>query len=136
MVPPMWVVDPSGMKTTTGWGVAGSISVELAPSKPSTFLANSMTATCMPRQMPKKGLLFSLAYLQVAALPATPLPPKPPGTRMPSHSSIALHALSYLCRVSSASFVSSSKSEASIHEIFSFLFAAMAACCNDFITLK
>lgn len=53
IVPPMWVVDPSGMNTTTGWGVAGLISVELASLRFRTCLANSITATCMPRQMPR-----------------------------------------------------------------------------------
>ena len=32
----------------TGYGVSGSISVELAPSSPTTCRANSDTATCMP----------------------------------------------------------------------------------------
>ena len=40
----------------TGNGVSGSISVELAPSRPTTCRANSDTATCMPRQMPRYGI--------------------------------------------------------------------------------
>jgi hypothetical protein len=36
--------------------------VELASFQPSTLRANSMTATCMPRQMPRYGTLFSRAY--------------------------------------------------------------------------
>ncbi len=53
MVPPLCVVEPSGMKTTTGVGVAASNSVELASARPSTLRANSITAICMPRQMPR-----------------------------------------------------------------------------------
>ena len=48
IVPPLCVVEPSGMNTTTGCDVAGSNSVELAPAKPSLFLANSITAICVP----------------------------------------------------------------------------------------
>jgi hypothetical protein len=53
MVPPLCVVEPSGMKTTTGVGVAASNSAELASARPSTLRANSITAICMPRQMPR-----------------------------------------------------------------------------------
>ena len=38
--------SPSGMKTTTGCGVAGSNSVLLASVQPSTLRANSITAIC------------------------------------------------------------------------------------------
>ena len=44
-------------------GVSGSISVEFAPSSPTTCRANSETATCMPRQMPRYGILRSRATL-------------------------------------------------------------------------
>lgn len=53
MVPPLCVVEPSGMNTTTGAGVAASNSAELASARPSTLRANSITAICMPRQMPR-----------------------------------------------------------------------------------
>ena len=35
-----------------------SNSVELAPSMPATWRANSATATCIPMQMPRKGTLL------------------------------------------------------------------------------
>ena len=38
-------------------------SVESASLIPKTFLANSIVASCIPRQIPKKGILFSLANL-------------------------------------------------------------------------
>jgi len=50
---------------------------------PQTFLANSITAHCNPRHIPKKGIFFSLAYLTAFILPSIPLSPKPPGTRIP-----------------------------------------------------
>ena len=62
----------------------GSISVECASVKSKTFLANSMTAICIPRQIPKNGKLFSLAYLTAMILPSTPLMPKPGATSNPS----------------------------------------------------
>jgi hypothetical protein len=34
-------------------------------------------------QIPKKGILFSLAYLMVINLPSIPRLPKPPGTNIP-----------------------------------------------------
>lgn len=53
IVPPLCVVEPSGMKTTVGWGVAASNSAELASFNSSTLRAYSITASCMPRQMPR-----------------------------------------------------------------------------------
>ena len=46
MVPPMCVLDTSGMNTTTGCSVFSSNSVELASVQPSTLRAYSITATC------------------------------------------------------------------------------------------
>lgn len=46
IVPPRCVFDTSGMKTTHGWGVAGSNSVLLASERPSTERAYSTTAIC------------------------------------------------------------------------------------------
>ena len=43
------------MNTTAGFLVLGSNSVLLAPALPSTLRANSTTAICMPRQMPRYG---------------------------------------------------------------------------------
>lgn len=48
-----------------------------------TYLANSITATCRPRQIPKNGLRFSRHHLHASILPSTPLVPKPPGTITP-----------------------------------------------------
>ena len=53
--PTLCVVLPSGMKTTAGLRVLASNSVLFAPSLPSTLRANSITAICMPRQMPRYG---------------------------------------------------------------------------------
>jgi len=44
------------------YGVSGLISEELAPSKPNTLRANSIDASCIPKQIPKNGTLFSRAY--------------------------------------------------------------------------
>ena len=62
----------SGSRSITGYGVSGSISVEFAPSSPTTWRANSETATCMPRQMPRYGisLLARDAAGEDLALPA------------------------------------------------------------------
>ena len=57
IVPPLSViVFCSSSRQMTGWGVSLSNSVELARCSPSTLRANSATAHCMPRQMPKKGM--------------------------------------------------------------------------------
>src|SRR4051794_28333575 len=49
----------SGRRSITGYGVSGSNSVELAPSMSTTCRANSDTATCIPRQMPRNGTSWS-----------------------------------------------------------------------------
>ena len=59
-------------------------SVEWAPSRPSTLRANSMTAHCIPRQMPKNGIPRSRAKRIASTLPSMPRSPNPPGTSMPS----------------------------------------------------
>ena len=79
----------------TGNGVSGSISVELAPSSPQTFRANSETATCMPRQMPRYGIPRSRATWQARIFPSQPREPKPPGTSTPSTPSSSSAASSY-----------------------------------------
>jgi hypothetical protein len=74
----------SGMNTTQGLLVSGSNSVLLASCRPRIDRANSMTAICIPRQIPRNGILFSRAYLAARIFPSTPLSPNPPGTRTPS----------------------------------------------------
>ena len=85
IVPPFCVTPRcSSMRSMTGCVVCSSNSVELASFHPSTLRAYSITVHCIPRQMPRKGILCSRAYLIAAILPSTPLDPKPPGTKMPS----------------------------------------------------
>lgn len=62
----------------------GSNSVLFASSSPRTERANSITAICIPRQIPRKGIFFSRAYFAARIFPSTPLSPNPPGTRTPS----------------------------------------------------
>ena len=45
----------------TGCGVPGLNSVLSAPSSPAQWRAYSITATCIPRQMPRYGTRFSRA---------------------------------------------------------------------------
>ena len=61
----------------------GPNSVDEAPLRPTRFRAASITAICMPKQMPKNGTLRSRAKRTASSLPAVPRSPKPPGTRMP-----------------------------------------------------
>ena len=49
----------ASIKEMTGWGVFSSISTEFAPLRFRTLRANSMTAICIPKQIPKNGMLFS-----------------------------------------------------------------------------
>ena len=37
----------------------------------------------MPKQIPRKGILLTLAYLIAAIFPSVPLLPKPPGIKIP-----------------------------------------------------
>ena len=46
------------------------------------LLVYSITAACIPRQIPKNGILFSLAYRTASTLPSMPLTPKPPNVYM------------------------------------------------------
>ena len=50
---------------------------------PATLRANSITAHCMPRQIPKNGILFSLACRIASILPSIPRAPKPGATKIP-----------------------------------------------------
>lgn len=51
----------SGMRSMTGCSELLVNSAEFASAQPTTLRANSMTAICIPRQMPKYGISFSLA---------------------------------------------------------------------------
>ena len=55
-------------------------SEEFASSIPQTFLANSITAHCNPKHIPKNGMLFFLMYSIAEIFPSIPLYPNPPGT--------------------------------------------------------
>ena len=72
--------------------VSASNSIEFASSSPNTFLANSIIANCIPRQIPRYGILFSLAYLIAASFPSTPLCPNPPATKIASEFPIISNA--------------------------------------------
>ena len=48
-----------------------------------TFLTYSMIVNCIPKQIPKKGTLFSLANFIASNFPEIPLFPKPPGINTP-----------------------------------------------------
>ena len=50
---------------------------------PHRLRAASITAICMPKQMPKYGTWRSRANCAARILPSAPRWPKPPGTRMP-----------------------------------------------------
>src|SRR5216110_3314105 len=73
------------MRSITGCGVLGSTSVELARSRPHTWRANSMTAICMPKQMPRKGMLFSRAWRTAWIFPSVPRDPGAHGLRPARH---------------------------------------------------
>ena len=59
-------------------------SVEFAFLNFKTFLANSISDNCIPKQIPKNGILFSLANFMHCILPSVPLFPNPPGIKIPS----------------------------------------------------
>ena len=61
----------------------GLNSVESAPGIFKTSLAYSINASCIPKQSPKYGIFFVLAYLIAAIFPWIPLFPNPPGTIIP-----------------------------------------------------
>ena len=64
----------------------GPNSLEVALFILNLFLANSITAICIPKQIPKNGILFSRAYFMAAILPSVPLLPNPPGIKIPETS--------------------------------------------------
>ena len=81
------------MSDTTGFEHSGANSLEFESSRPHTFRANSMIATCMPRQMPKNGVPLSRAALIASTIPSTPRTPNPPGTSRPSNPAISVRAV-------------------------------------------
>lgn len=99
IVPPIIVVLISGIKQTTGLLVVLSNSSLFASCNPKTFRAYSITAICRPKQIPKKGILFSRAYFATLILPSVPRDPKPPGTKIPLYINSS-HVI-LLCRTNS-----------------------------------
>ena len=68
----------------TGVSQSGSNSVLLVSGRWQTLRANSMIATCSPRQMPKNGRSFSRAQRTASTIPSMPRSPNPPGMSSPS----------------------------------------------------
>ena len=101
-----------GIKMDGRFFVSGSISVECASAKLSTWRAYSMTIHCMPRQMPRYGTLFSLANLPRSSCPPC-LCCRTTPARTPCAFFMDAQAASYFS--ASSCLVSSSKSLASIH---------------------
>ena len=97
---------------------SGLNSVELASGNLQTFLANSIIASCIPKQRPRNAILFSLAYLIALILPSIPLLPNPPGTIIPLTS----------LNISSNEEVEFSKLSESIHLILTFVEYLYPAC--------
>ena len=77
---------PSGRAAGRSPGTAsrGPSRSSSRPSRPQTWRANSETATCIPRQMPRYGIASSRATRQARIFPSQPREPKPPGTSTPS----------------------------------------------------
>ena len=85
MVPPILeIFFCSSIMEMTGALVFSDISVECASPKFNTLRANSMTAHCIPKQIPKKGMLFSRACRTASIFPSIPRDPNPGATRIPS----------------------------------------------------
>ena len=80
--------------------------------------SNSTIDNCIPRQRPRNGILFSLAYLMAVIFPSIPRSPNPPGTRIPCTSPRT-----------SATFSSFSSSE-STHLIFTVACWKIPPCFN------
>ena len=62
MVPPLSTTSCwSSIRSITGWRVVASNSRELAPSRPASVRATSMTMTWRPRHSPSSGISCSRA---------------------------------------------------------------------------
>src|SRR5207302_1861118 len=64
-------------------GEAQPLILQPASGRLARWRAASITAICMPKQMPKYGTCRSRAKRAASILPSAPRSPKPPGTRMP-----------------------------------------------------
>ena len=60
---------------------------------PQICLAYSMTANCMPGQIPRYGVLFSRAHFAAWIILSVTRMPKPPSVRVPSVVKTSCHAL-------------------------------------------
>ena len=58
-------------------------SVDEAFSKPFKDFTDSRIQSCIPKQIPKKGIFIFLATFIAFSLPILPSSPNPPGTRIP-----------------------------------------------------
>ena len=92
-----------GKGEITGSVASFSNSVLFAFSKPQTFRANSIVATCIPRHSPRYGILFSRANFAALIFPSTPRSPNPPGINTPATSLNCPSMPSWLCCRLSAS---------------------------------
>ena len=82
------------MKSITRFFFCRVNSREFASLRPQTERAYSITLTCMPRQMPKYGTLFSRAQRHAQIMPSMPRLPNPPGTSTPAQSPSSFGAVS------------------------------------------
>ena len=79
----IWLPRAHSVSSPTTGVSQGPNSVEDASGSPARLRAASITAICMPKQMPKNGTCCSRAKRTAAILPGVPRSPKPPGTRIP-----------------------------------------------------
>ena len=97
MLPPMIFLSISGMKTTALVALGScENSSDVASVIPHTARAYSIVATCIPKQIPKYGILFSRAHLAARIMPSIPRLPNPPGTKIPLAVQTLFHASWYL----------------------------------------
>lgn len=132
MVPPFSVLLPSGMKMMTGCSALAVNSSDTASLRLQSLRAASMTATCMPRQIPSMGIFLVRAQLAALIMPSVAREPKPPGIRMPSAVQTSCQALWYF--VGSASCVDSSRCSESTHLMWRAFWHLMAECSSALVT--
>ena len=73
----------SGKRAIMGCFVSADISVEFDPSSLQTLLPKATAANWNPKQIPRNGIFFSSAKLDVLIIPSDPRVPNPPGTKIP-----------------------------------------------------